>query len=431
MRKNKIVLLSVFILCSVVGGMISRDGLAQNSIEAHPEYMKNQDYQGYMEFFKEVYKTMVENYYLSVDQENLNKFLYVFNTRLYPQYKLTGSSSNFIKWRSAAYLVEALRAPDDIFSALYPPKEATKYETEALGKKIDLGVEGKLTKLGYEVTRVEPRSDAFAQGLREKDVILKIESQDVKAFAEDKIQELLTPLENSKVSLEYQQSRTRLKKKIWVLSKEYFKQTVFLVPVDVPHVYCLQLPKFNQATSEDMTTFMNQVLSDKEIKGLIIDMRGNPGGPPLAAREISGFFLPPKEEFSTFQKKNRPPAVLDVPELPKEYQYAGSLVILVDKKSGSAAELFSGVLQSRHRAVLMGTNTAGQVFLKSMFYLTDGSMVLLVTARGHKPDGTVFSFDGVVPDEKVDETKIDLIKYAADYLVAEYAKTNQAKSKDL
>jgi C-terminal processing protease CtpA/Prc len=64
----------------------------------------------------------------------------------------------------------------------------------------------------------------------------------------------------------------------------------------------------------------------------------------------------------------------------------------------------------------MGNNTAGQVFLKSMFNLTDGSMVLLVTGRGFHPDGTVFSFDGVVPDEKITDETMDLRKYAAEYL---------------
>ena len=116
--------------------------------------------------------------------------------------------------------------------------------------------------------------------------------------------------------------------------------------------------------------------------------------------------------------KNRPKSSLDVPEIPEEYRYKGDIVILVDNKSGSASELFSGILQGRDRAVVMGVNTAGQVFLKRMFYLEDQSMLLLVTARGHHPDGTVFSFDGVEPNEKIEDMDIDLIKYAAEYLVS-------------
>ena len=135
----------------------------------------------------------------------------------------------------------------------------------------------------------------------------------------------------------------------------------------------------------------------------------------MAAQEISGFFLPPNEEFAYFQKKDRPKAILNVPELPELDRYKGDIVILIDKKSGSAAELFSGIMKKRGRAFLMGNNTAGQVFLKSMFYFSDGSMALLVTARGHHPDGEIFSYDGVVPDEKIEDSK-DLIQQAAKYL---------------
>ena len=117
-----------------------------------------------------------------------------------------------------------------------------------------------------------------------------------------------------------------------------------------------------------------------------------------------------------FQKKNKPKALLKVPQIPEEFHYKGDIVILVDEKSGSASELFSGILQNRKRAVIMGTNTAGQVLLKSMFYFDDDSMVLLVTARGHFPDGKVFSYEGVSPNERIESQDIDLIKYAAEYL---------------
>jgi len=386
----------------------------------HKEYLQNKDYQEYLQFFKDVYKTMMENYYHPLDETNLEKFLYLFNVQLYPQYKSQGSSANYIKWRSAAYLVEALRAKDDIFSAFFPPKDAVRYETEALGKKVDLGIEGELAEKGFLVKWVEPRSDAFEKGLREKDLIVRIDGQETKGLTEKKIKELLMPLEGAKVILEYLEKAQNIRKKIEVVSREYFKQQVFLKPVDVPGIYCLQLQHFNQKTSEDVGRLLAQILADKNLKGLIIDLRGNPGGPPLAAQEISGFFLPPNTEFAFFQKKNRPKALLMVPDLPPETRYTGNIVILVDHKSGSASELFSGILQNRHRAVVMGVNTAGQVFLKSMFYFSDNSMVLLVTARGHHPDGSVFSYDGVDPDQKVEDKSIDLIKYAADYLVEKY-----------
>jgi carboxyl-terminal processing protease len=93
------------------------------------------------------------------------------------------------------------------------------------------------------------------------------------------------------------------------------------------------------------------------------------------------------------------------------------MVILVDKGTGSASELFSGVMKDRKRAVVMGEHTAGQVLLKSLFDMSDGSTLAMVTARGHFPDGRPFPFDGVIPDENIPpEKKDELVTMAAGYL---------------
>ena len=108
--------------------------------------------------------------------------------------------------------------------------------------------------------------------------------------------------------------------------------------------------------------------------------------------------------------------MLSVPEISEEYRYPGPVAVLVNKESGSASELFSGILQKNKRAVLIGTNTAGKVLLKSMFNFDEDSMLLLITARGHFADGEVFDFNGLVPDYAVQDEKADLIRYAAEKL---------------
>lgn len=358
---------------------------------------------------------MDKNYYYPVSRAKYEKFLQIFDKKIYIQLKLSGKSNDYIRWRSAAYLVDAMKSPEDIFSSFMPPKFAEKYEKEALGKKIDLGIEGKLTDQGFLLSKVEIRSDAYEQGLREKDIVFKIDGVDVKTLTDERIGELLTPLENAKVRLDYRDALVNKTHTIFAVSKEYFKQLIWEVPVDVPGVSCLRLEHFNRMTGEDMS----RLLSDIRARGdqhLILDLRGNPGGPPLAAQEISAYFLEPKEPLTYFKWKNKPPAKLDVPEIPEKDRYRGDIAILVNEKSGSASELFTGIMQWRGRAVVMGKNTAGQVFLKSMFDFDDKSMLLLVTARGHRPDGEVFSFKGITPNVAGPEPDVDLVHYAAKYL---------------
>jgi len=374
------------------------------------------DYKQYTDFFEKVYKTFEENYYLPPDRKVYDHFLKKFTTNIYAQLKSEGKSNDYVRWRSTWYLVDALRSKDDRFTQFYPPKPAVKFQHEALGEKIDLGIEGKKNDIGFLVTRMEPRSDAYDKGLREDDLVLKIGGDSVKAMSQQDIENRLTPLVNTKVKLSYLSNETKTQKMIEVVSKEYFKQTVFMHPVAVDGVFCLEVPKFNRMTGEDMYRFLTMIEAQNP-KGLVLDLRGNPGGPPLAAREISAFFLKGGDEFAYFQKRGAAKADLDVPDVGSQYQFTGPMVILVDADTGSAAELFTGIMQFRGRAVVLGVNTAGQILLKSMFPMDDGSMVALVTARGYYPDGHVFGFDGITPDKIINDAPKDgLINLAAAFI---------------
>jgi carboxyl-terminal processing protease len=370
----------------------------------------------YREYFEEVYRVMDEHYYYTLKRTDYERFLKAFDEKIYPGILLEKKSNDYVRWRSSAYLIDFLKQPDDLFSRFLPPKPAEEFAQEVYGQKIDLGIEGHLEPPGFVVDFVEPRSDAYEKGLRDNDLLVRIDSQDVSALEEAGIREKLVPLAGTKVVLGFFDAVTRSPHSIEVESREYFKQTVFEKPTGIQGVYCLQIRKFNQGTPEDMARFM-AVLRPRNPSGLILDLRGNPGGPPLAARAISSFFLPNGESLVYFEGRHRPRADLDIPVLPPGYQIDWPIVILVDKGTGSASELFSGVMQDRKRAIVMGEDTAGQVLLKSLFDMSDGSSLALVTARGHFPDGRPFPFEGVHPDERIaGESPEQLVSLAAKYL---------------
>jgi carboxyl-terminal processing protease len=360
---------------------------------------------------------MNEHYYFDLRRSDYERFLKAFEEKIYPSLILEQKSNDYVRWRSAAYLVDFLKQPDDIFSRYLPPKPAEQFAKEVYGQKVDLGIEGHLEPPGFVVDFIEPRSDAYEKGMRENDLIVRIDDDDVVKLAQDKIKERLNPLLGAKVKLGFIDALSRRPHEVEAESKEYFKQTVFLKPTGVQDVYCLEIAKFNQGTPEDMTVFLS-MLAKKNPKGIVLDLRGNPGGPPLAARAISGFFLPNGESLVYFEGQHKPRADLDIPVLPEAFHFNWPMVILVDKGTGSASELFSGVMQARKRALVMGEQTAGQVLLKSLFDLSDGSTLALVTARGHFPDGRPFPFDGVMPDESFSvDQKDELVTMASKYLL--------------
>lgn len=375
-------------------------------------------YQQYIDFFEEVFQTMEDNYYQPPNRQVYDRFIEQFNTKIYSQLKASNKSEDFVRWRSAALMIEALKTDEDIFSAFYPPEPAKEYEETVLGVGVDLGLEGTQTEQGFQITMIEPRCDAYQKGLRLNDVIVSINEENITALEQAQVEELLKPMQDTKTLIAFLEAQTQERKEITVETISFFKQMVFPMTIKVPYIYGLEIRRFNRKTAEDIFRFLQFFREQGPMKGLVIDLRGNPGGPPLAAREIASFFLPAGEDFAFFQKKGQPKALLDVPEIPQQYKYDGPIVILVDKKSGSASELFSGVLQRRRRAVLMGENSAGQVMLKSMFHFDDDSMVLLITSRGFHPDGMPFSFNGLTPDRRYDDIKEeDIVDYATKYLV--------------
>lgn len=407
-------LLSCFLLLSMC---LPLCGANASSSKASPMEKTSKDYQEYVNYFESVYQTFDDQYYLAPNRKTYNSFLEKFRTKIYAQLKGEGKSNDYVKWRSAWFLVDDLKAKEDRFSQFYPPKPAQEFQKEALGQRVDLGIEGKKVDAGFLVTQVEPRSDAYEKGLREADILIQLDKAVLKGMTQEEIEKDLTPLLDSKVSITYLAAEKKQTKKIQVVSKEYFKQTVFLRPVEVPGVFCLEIPKFNRTSGEDLFRFL-KFIQQYEPRGLVIDLRGNPGGPPLAAREMAAFFLKGGEEFAHFKKRGIAADVLDVPTIDDQYKFQAPVAVLVDEESGSASELFSGILQFRKRAIVLGVNTAGQVLLKSMFPLEDGSMLALVTAPGYYPDGTQFSFNGITPDQIVTNApKEGLINLAATILV--------------
>jgi C-terminal peptidase prc len=353
-------------------------------------------------YFEEIYAKMQEHYYFDLNRADFDRFMQAFDSRIYPSILLERKSNDYVRWRSAAYLVDFLKQPDDLFTRFWPPKPAEKFAREVYGQKIDLGIEGRMEGSGFVVTFVEPRSDAYEKGLRENDLIVRLNDEAVLSLGEEKIRSVLIPLAGASVKIDFIDAANRKPFSILPVSKEYYKQTVFMRPTGVADVYCLEIQKFSRETSEDIGRFL-PLIAARNPRGLVIDLRNNPGGPPLAALLIAAFFLPNNELFAYFEGRHRPRADFIIPSLPEQYHYNWPMVILVNKGTGSASELFSGIMQSRKRAVIVGSNTAGQVLLKSIFDMSDGSSFAMVVARGHFPDGHAFPFDGVKPDELVPE----------------------------
>jgi carboxyl-terminal processing protease len=141
--------------------------------------------------------------------------------------------------------------------------------------------------------------------------------------------------------------------------------------------------------------FIATVDSMAALKGLIIDIRGNPGGSHEIGEAIASKLIQEETLFSVFRYRDRTDKIVLQPNPPL---FGGPVVILIDVMNGSASERFSACMQSIGRAVIIGEQSPGLVGPSEIKALPNGASFMFLVAQSLTPDGTVLEGHGVIPD---------------------------------
>jgi len=344
---------------------------------------------------------MDREYYQPVSPEKYEKFVATYKAKVLSRLKDRKNVVKEIKHLGAGLMVNKLKDPNDIFSSFIPPREAKEFKEKALGYSQGIGIEGALIDTGYLIDRVELRSDSYKKGIRPGDIIISVGGRNIIGLSEEEFKTAMFPPLGAVVSLEILFRDTQEITQVDVKVIEFFNETLSSVPTGIPGMFYVKINQFNKKTGEDMKLLLSYFMRQNMNK-LVIDLRGNAGGPPLAAREIASMFLKPNVDLFYFQRKNRPRAILKT--FYSNIRYTGRIAILIDKGSGSASELFAGTLRERERAIIIGSErSAGKTLLKSMFHFEDKSMLLLVTSLAYLYNGDTYDTKGIEPDFLVTE----------------------------
>ncbi|MFH1790689.1 MAG: S41 family peptidase [Candidatus Omnitrophota bacterium] len=373
----------------------------------------NSDYRApYIKLLDEVFRLMDENYYKPVSRPAFDAYVRRYKTAVLDKLKERNTLLDNIAYRGAGLLVNKLKDPDDKFSNFIPPDIAKKYAEKVYGFKRDIGIAGHITEAGYLIDHVQIRSDSYAKGIRASDIIKEINGDSVTALDNEAIELLLTPELETVTRLLVFSPDDNTTKTYEILCEEYFRETVKSVPTGIPGAYIYKIESFNRKTSDDLKNYIAQANPDKT-GFIILDVRDNPGGPPLAVYELSGIFMPPKQKLFYYKKKNQPEFGLISPD--SDVHYGGPLVILIDRMSGSASEIMAVTFKAYGRAVIAGKEpSAGMAFLKGTFKLEDGSMLALITGNAFLFDGTEIDIKGVEPDLSVPADIQDAYEFLLD-----------------
>ena len=301
----------------------------------------------------------------------------------------------------------------------YFDKKSYKEFRESIGGKfvgigIEMGMEDGLVKV---VSPIEG-SPAFRAGLKSGDLITKIDDTAVKGLTVDQAVKRMRGDPNTKVVLTVFRKAENRSFPVTIVREEIRVQSVRARMVE-PGYGWVRVSQFQERTVDDFVRKVEDLYKqDPNLKGLVLDLRNDPGGLLDAAVALSAAFLPAdvpvvstngqvsesrqvfkaSPEFymrraGTDPLRRLPAALKTVP-----------LVVLVNEGSASASEIVAGALQDHKRATVMGAQTFGKGSVQTERRLTPDTALKITTARYYTPNGRSIQAKGIVPDVWLDET---------------------------
>lgn len=390
-------LMAVGLSLFLQAGLLPSTALSESDIS--PNAWQSADAARYDQILDWVFETMNTYYYAAVSPEVFRQFKTEFPAQKMYALNLKNKKTEDFIHLGAGLLVNKLRDPQDRFSTLIPPAKIEAFKENAYAERKDLGIEGFLSALGFEITRVQKHSQAYEFLLRTGDVITGINTIPVAGMTEESVTDLLNPEVGTMTRLTGYHANSE-GFDIEIKSESYFIETVEVLPTGRNDVLAVRITQFNQKTSGDFAECLAN-FGTRNIRHLILDLRGNQGGPPLAAKEIMGYMSPMNDPLFLVVRKNQRPFLLTADK--EDITYSGPVSVLVNGSTASAAETLTGILREKGRATVYGQQTNGASYLKSLYDYDDGSSVMLVTSRTFFHNLKVFPPEGLTPDVVIPE----------------------------
>jgi carboxyl-terminal processing protease len=313
--------------------------------------------------------------------------------------------------------ISGMVASLDPHSQYFDKKSFAEFREGTSGKFVGVGIE--ITQEDGLIKVVSPieGSPAFRAGLKTNDLITKIDDTAVKGLSLGDAVKKMRGEPDTKVVLTIFRKDESRTFPVTITREEIKTQSVKARMIE-PGYGWIRLSQFQERTVEDFVRKAEELYkADPKLKGLVLDLRNDPGGLLDAAVAISAAFLPPdvtvvttngqlaesKANFKASPEfyarrggdplKRLPAALKSVP-----------LVVLVNEGSASASEIVAGALQDHKRATIMGSQTFGKGSVQTVRPLGPDTGIKLTTARYYTPSGKSIQARGIVPDVMLDET---------------------------
>jgi carboxyl-terminal processing protease len=233
-------------------------------------------------------------------------------------------------------------------------------------------------------------SPAYRADLRRGDTIVGVDGKDATSLQSPEVADLLRGPRGTKVSVSVRRVGVDQPITVEVIRGEIETSLVDAFWVK-PGIAFLRIDSFEaQNVAEDVEKDMAK-LGEENVKGLILDLRGNPGGLVSEAVRVAGRFLREGQLVVSHHGRAETEQVFRARAVAAAQKYP--MVVLVDSRSASAAEIVSGALQDHDRAWILGETTFGKGLVQAQFPLNEGAALLLTIAHYYTPSGRLIQRD--------------------------------------
>jgi carboxyl-terminal processing protease len=315
--------------------------------------------------------------------------------------------------------ISGMVASLDPHSQYFDKKSFREFREGTSGRFVGVGIE--ISEEDGLVKVVSPieGSPAFRAGIKSGDLITKIDDTPVKGLTQTEAVKRMRGEPNTKVMLTIlRKAENNRVFPVTIVREEIRTQSVRSKVIEPGYAW-LRVSQFQERTVDDFVRKLDEVYkADPNLKGLVLDLRNDPGGLLEAAVAISAAFLP--ENVTVVSTNGQlPDSKYTYKASPENYLRRGGsdpikrlpasiknipLVVLVNEGSASASEIVAGALQDHKRATIMGSQTFGKGSVQTVRPLGPDTGLKLTTARYYTPSGKSIQARGVIPDVMVDET---------------------------
>jgi carboxyl-terminal processing protease len=356
-------LVSIFILGFLIGAQGKRTVSGEDDKEIYP----------YLKTFSDVIDLVKKNYVEEVKDKD-------------------------IVYASIKGMLESL----DAHSSFMPPEMYKEMQSETKGEFGGIGIEITI-KDGFP-TVITPIEDtpAYKMGLKSGDLIIKIDGKPTKNMSLVDVVKMIRGAKGKAVTLTIAREGFTAPKDFRVVRDVIVVKSVKYRMLEEDYGY-IRIAQFQERTARDLDNALKELVKSnkgKPLKGVLLDVRNDPGGLLEQAVEVSDKFI--EEGLIVYIEGRKKDDKAMKFNARKNDDYLGPLVILVNEGSASASEIVAGALQDHKRAIVVGAKTFGKGSVQTIFPLGDGSAVRLTTAKYFTPKGRSIQAEGITPDILVD-----------------------------